>query len=116
MPRYDYKCENCDHQLEDIYQSFSEEALTKCPSCGEDSLARVIYGGLGTFVKDVKTVGQLADRNWRSMGSYKRSEIEQQKKDKEVTSPLSAFGKATRKEINKMTPEQTKKYIITGET
>lgn len=117
MPTYDYKCESCDHEINDIYQSFSEESLVKCPSCGKDSLHRVIYGGLATFVKDAKTIGQVADKNWSNMGSYKRSEIEQQKKEEsaKAESPLSSFGPASKKQINKMTPEQKKKYIITGE-
>ena len=118
MPTYDYVCESCGHEINDLYQSFSEDTLVKCPSCGQDSLNRVIYGGIGTFVKDVKTVGQLADKNWKSMGNYKRSEIEQSRKEssKSNDSPLSVFGDASRSQINKMTPEQKKKYIITGET
>jgi putative FmdB family regulatory protein len=118
MPTYDYLCESCSHEINDLYQSFSEDSLIKCPSCGQDSLRRVIYGGLGTFVKDVKTIGQLADKNWKSMGRYKKSEIEQQRKDaaKSQESPLSSLGKASRTEINKMTQEQKHKYIITGET
>jgi putative FmdB family regulatory protein len=113
MPTYDYKCQNCDSELNDIYQSFKDEALVKCSSCGKNSLARVIYGGLGCFVKDVKTIGQLADSNYKKMGSYKRSEIEESKK-KENTQPQ--YGKASSKQINKMNSEQKKKYIITGET
>lgn len=118
MPTYDYKCDNCGNELNDIFQSFKEEALVKCPSCSQDSLVRVIYGGLGTFVKDVKTIGQLADKNWKSMGNYKRSEVENKTKEKakESESPLASLGSASRKQINKMTPEQKKKYIITGET
>lgn len=118
MPTYDYSCDSCGHEINDLYQSFSDEALIKCPSCGQDSLNRVIYGGLGTFVKDVKTIGQLADKNWKSMGSYKRSEIEKSKQEAKANqeSPLSSFGKANRSQINKMTPEQKKKYIITGDT
>ena len=114
---YDYKCEHCSHELNDVYQSIKDEALTECPSCGKDTLCRVIYGGLGSFMKDTKTIGQLADKNWSKMGSYQRSEIESQKKaqEKKDQSPLSSFGSASRKEINKMTPEQKKKYIITGE-
>lgn len=118
MPTYDYLCESCGHEINDVYQSFSEDPIIKCPECNKDSLNRVIYGGLGTFVKDVKTIGQLADKNWNSMGRYRRSEIEQQKKDEAQSkdSPLSSLGKANRTQINKMTPEQKKKYIITGET
>jgi putative FmdB family regulatory protein len=118
MPTYDYRCESCGHEINDLYQSFSEDSLIKCPSCGQDSLNRVVYGGLGTFVKDVKTIGQLADKNWKSMSKYKKSEIEQQRKDaaKDRESPLDSLGKASRTDINKMTGEQKRKYIITGET
>lgn len=117
MPKYDYLCESCGHEIKDIYQSFSEDALIKCPSCNQDSLNRLIYGGLGTFVKDVKTIGQLADKNWKNMSRYKKSEIEQSRKDQSQAheSPLKQFGSASRSQINKMTNEQKKKYIITGE-
>lgn len=118
MPKYDYLCDNCKHEITDIYQSFNDESLKTCPSCGQESLNRVIYGGIAVFVKDVKTIGQAADANWKNMGRYQKSEIEQSRKDqnKEKESPLSAFGSASTKQINKMTPEQKKKYIITGET
>lgn len=108
---YDYGCNNCGQTLEDVKQSIHDEALTKCPSCGTDSLERVPYGGLGAFVKDVKTIGQAADRNWSKMGSYKRSEIEQQNKPKIEEQRKNA----ERRKINNMTQEQKTKYIITGE-
>jgi putative FmdB family regulatory protein len=115
---YDYGCSSCEYMMIDVYQSIKDEPLVKCPRCGENSLERVIYGGLGHFVKDVKTIGQLADSNWNKLGSYKRSEIESQssaKRKQEEASAFSSYGSATTKEINKMSNEQRKKYIITGE-
>ena len=113
---YDYKCDNCSHELKDVHQSIKDEALVSCPSCGKDALHRVIYGGLGSFMKDSKTIGQLADKNWSQMGSYQKSEIEQKRKtEREDKSALTSLGSASKKEINKMTTEQKKKYIITGE-
>jgi putative FmdB family regulatory protein len=115
---YDYKCDNCSHEMVDVYQSIKEDALTKCPSCGKDALVRVIYGGLGSFMKDAKTIGQLADSNWSKMGHYQRSELEHKmelKKPKQPVSPLSLAGNATKKEINKMSETQKQKYIMTGE-
>lgn len=106
---YDYKCEDCSHELKDVYQSMKDEALITCPSCGKDALQRVIYGGLGSFMKDAKTIGQLADKNWSRMGHYQKSEIEHKRKTD------SSLSSVSNKEINKMTPEQKKKYIITGE-
>ena len=116
MPRYDYICDDCSHEIHDIFQSFSEDSLIKCEACGKNSLRRVIYGGLATFVKNVNTIGQLADKNWQNMGRYKRSEIEQKHRNKQTESPTSSLGPASKSQINKMSIEQKHRYIITGET
>ena len=108
---YDYGCENCRHFMEDVYQSIHDEALTKCPSCGKNSLERIPYGGLGSFMKNSSnTIGSQADKNWSNMGSYKRSEIEAERKSKRE---LKEKRKQMR-EIGNMTQEQKTKYIMTG--
>jgi putative FmdB family regulatory protein len=114
---YDYKCDACSHEMNDVYQSIKDEALTDCPKCGKPALYRVIYGGLGSFMKDAKTIGQLADHNWSKLGSYQKSEIEAQRKSEapQQDQSFSKFGSATKKEINKMTQPQKERYIITGE-
>jgi len=101
----------------DVYQSIKDDALTTCPQCTEESLERIIYGGVAHFVKDVKTVGQIADKNWNNLGHYKRTELEAKQKEKgqEQSSAFSFAGQASKKEINKMTEKQREKYIITGE-
>lgn len=50
MPTYDYECSKCGH-LFDAFQSMSDEPLVKCPSCGRNSLRRLIGGGLGVIFK-----------------------------------------------------------------
>jgi putative FmdB family regulatory protein len=114
---YDYGCESCNYMMVDVHQSIHDEPLTTCPRCNQESLQRVIYGGLGSFVKEPKTIGGLADKNWKNMGHYKRSEIEAKSKQKKLdsASPLSSSGSATSKEINNMSQSQKEKYIITGE-
>jgi|694.fasta_scaffold35630_8 putative FmdB family regulatory protein len=114
---YDYKCDACLHEMKDVYQSIKDEALTECPKCGKPALCRVIYGGLGSFMKDAKTIGQLADKNWSKLGSYEKSEIESKRKSEvsQQDQNFSKFGNATKKEINKMTQTQKERYIITGE-
>ena len=99
---YDYGCHNCGEILEDVQQSIHDEALKKCPSCGQDSLERVPYGGLAAFVKDAKTIGQIADKNWSRMGSYQKSEIESKNK---ISKEAKEKREQTRK-INNMTSEQ----------
>ena len=67
MPHYDYECESCKHQLLDVQQSIKDDALTKCPNCNNDTLSRIITGGLGfTYKSEPTTIGQLAERNYKS--------------------------------------------------
>ena len=49
MPTYQYVCGSCDEPLE-IVQSFTDDALTLCPSCGEPAL-RKVYGSVGVVFK-----------------------------------------------------------------
>ncbi|UOQ59985.1 FmdB family transcriptional regulator [Leucobacter rhizosphaerae] len=44
MPTYAYRCADCGHAF-DIYQSFSDDALTACPECG--GTLRKVFGSLG---------------------------------------------------------------------
>ena len=44
MPTYDYKCSQCDNEFEEI-QSMKDALLTKCPTCGNETLVRLIGGG-----------------------------------------------------------------------
>lgn len=57
MPVYTYRCENCGIQF-DRQQSFSEDALTVCPECEENSLHKVyrpvgiVFKGSGFYATD----------------------------------------------------------------
>ena len=44
MPTYAYRCADCGHAF-DIYQSFSDDALTTCPEC--EGTLRKVFGSLG---------------------------------------------------------------------
>ena len=48
MPTYQYRCKECDHELE-VVQSFTDEPLTECPSCGGP--LRKVYGNVGISFK-----------------------------------------------------------------
>lgn len=115
MPLYDYECKACGHKLNDVYQKMSEDSLCLCPSCGEEALERIIYGGIYASVKEVKTIGQLAEKNWKDLGSYKRTEISSQQREKQTQNVFPEAGKASRKDIAKMTEQQKTNYIMTGE-
>lgn len=59
MPIYEYRCENCEHQLEKI-QKMSDDPLTDCPKCKKPALKKVISAaafrlkGKGWYETDFK--------------------------------------------------------------
>src|ERR1700683_3604718 len=48
MPTYEYACKACDEHLE-VVQSFKDDALTECPSCGGP--LRKVFGNIGIAFK-----------------------------------------------------------------
>ena len=56
MPRYDYRCTNCETEFE-LVQTFSEAGSGDCPSCGGAGqrvfhAVPVIYKGSGFYTTD----------------------------------------------------------------
>ncbi len=62
MPIYEYRCDNCSHQLEAI-QKISENPLKTCPECGQDTLVKKVSAagfrlkGGGWYETDFKKSG-----------------------------------------------------------
>lgn len=59
MPTYAYACKDCSHAF-DIVQSFSEDSLTSCPSCGgtlrkKFNSVGVVFKGSGFYRTDSRT-------------------------------------------------------------
>ena len=50
MPTYDYQCDACHHAFEE-WQSFKDDALTKCPKCKKNKLRRLFGGGAAIIFK-----------------------------------------------------------------
>ncbi len=48
MPTYEYHCDSCDRNF-DVVQSFHDDALTACPTCG--SPVRKVFGNVGIVFK-----------------------------------------------------------------
>ena len=48
MPTYEYRCDNCATNF-DLVQSFHDDALTECPTCG--SPVRKVFGSVGIVFK-----------------------------------------------------------------
>jgi len=62
MPTYQYRCSDtsCSHEFE-IRQSMTEDKLTECPDCKEESLIKIINSN-GIFV--------LKGSGWFKKGGY----------------------------------------------
>ena len=60
MPTYEYKCRECEHQFEAV-QSFTDDALTKCPTCKKKTLRKVFsppgvsFKGSGFYKTDSRS-------------------------------------------------------------
>ena len=60
MPIYDYKCSDCEHQIE-VIQKLSDEPKTLCPNCNKESLNKMVSApsfrlkGGGWYETDFKT-------------------------------------------------------------
>jgi putative FmdB family regulatory protein len=63
MPTYSYACTACGHAF-DVRQSFTDDALTVCPECGEVTLRKVIhpvgitFKGSGFYKTDSRASGK----------------------------------------------------------
>src|SRR4051794_35625464 len=59
MPTYEYRCRDCSHELE-AQQSFSDPALTECPTCGgtlrkKFSAVGISFKGKGFYKTDSRS-------------------------------------------------------------
>jgi putative FmdB family regulatory protein len=68
MPIYEYRCTACGHELEAL-QKLSEPALTTCPSCRTDGLAKQVSAagfqlkGSGWYVTDFRNGSKPAAKS-----------------------------------------------------
>jgi putative FmdB family regulatory protein len=67
MPIYEYKCDECGHQLEAI-QKFSDDPLSECPKCKKQALKKMLSAsafhlkGSGWYETDFKNSGSKAEK------------------------------------------------------
>jgi len=132
MPIYQYECRKCQHNLEE-FQNADSLPLEKCPSCQNNSLFRVITGGLGFFMSN-RTVGIVAERNNDKFSKDFKNHLKNKNKvskiDKLSTklpegakiqssepAPPPSYKKGQKvsnKQLQKASPEQIKNYIEKG--
>jgi putative FmdB family regulatory protein len=76
MPTYDYVCDACEHAFEQ-WQSFKDDALTKCPACKKSKLRRL----LGTGAAIVFKGSGFYDTDYRQKDEAKKAERAKPKAD-----------------------------------
>ena len=89
MPTYEYRCTNCDEGLE-VVQSFSDDPLTECPTCG--GRLRKVFSPVGIVFKG--TGFYKTDSRGGKTGSIKPAEKE---KEKETSSSSSSDSSSSSK-------------------
>jgi len=81
VPTYAYACTQCSHRF-DIYQSFTEDALTTCPECGQQSLRKVfspvgvVFKGSGFYRTDSRSTETSSSPAAKSESSSSESKSE----------------------------------------
>lgn len=74
MPIYEYRCAECGFQNEYL-QKISEPPMTVCPSCGKESLRKLVSAagfqlkGSGWYVTDFKNSGKAASGKAKAEGA-----------------------------------------------
>ena len=93
MPIYDYKCSNCEHQIE-VIQKINDEPMIVCPECSKRSLKKLVSApsfrlkGGGWYETDFKTGKKKnistkdAHKNDKSKESSKSDSKKGSKQDK----------------------------------
>lgn len=112
MPLYEYECRNCKYNFE-VRESIFSENQTLCLECNTESLFRVVSCNLFSIKGEVKTIAQLADKNWKKMGIYERESRMESDKIPEVVAKRERKAKIDK--ISNMTVEQKNKYIMEGD-
>ena len=112
MIEYTYRCKNCNHQF-DISMSIKDKPLKKCRECKKLELERIIFAPQGFVRQEVKTIGQLADRNAKKLGKNEIQERELRGKD-QTKEAMKQARKELNSKLGKMNQSQITKYIEEG--
>jgi putative FmdB family regulatory protein len=90
MPTYEYKCRDCGHQLE-VVQSFTDDALTKCPSCRKKALRKVFspvgiaFKGSGFYKTDSRSSNGKSASSTNGSSSEKSDKADKSSSSSDAT-------------------------------
>jgi putative FmdB family regulatory protein len=88
MPTYEYRCEKCHHEFEEL-QSFRDEPLKVCPKCHEEALRRLFGTGAAILFKG----SGFYETDYRSESYKKAAKAEQESTSKPADKPAESNGK-----------------------
>jgi putative FmdB family regulatory protein len=103
MPTYEYRCSNCGAALEE-FQKMSDAPLVTCPTCGQETLNRIVSGGAGVLYKGEGWY--VTDYSKKSSGGKEApaaTTTDKQEKSDKPAAPVSSPSETTPK-----TPAPTK--------
>jgi putative FmdB family regulatory protein len=95
MPFYEYECANCKFYME-VMQKISDTPLTKCPSCGQKQLKKLVSApvfrlkGGGWYETDFKSDGEAK----RNLAAGDKAEKTEGAADAKAAAPESKSGEA----------------------
>lgn len=82
MPIYEYQCTNCHHHF-DLMQKISDEPVTQCPECGNNTVIKLISAagfqlkGTGWYATDFKNKSNApAESPAKSSESTKKTDAD----------------------------------------
>lgn len=106
VPTYAYACASCHHRF-DIYQAFSDAALTECPECGgtlrkQFGNVGVVFKGAGFYRNDARGASPTSD----SSGSSESSSSSESSGSTTSAAPKESGSKGS-SETTKATPTPT---------
>ena len=113
MPIYEYRCGQCDHQLE-ILQKISDEPAKTCPDCGEDSLRKLVSaaafklkgtGWYETDFKDKKPKNETKNSNGTKTDSKKPSESDSKKSNNNSKASSNTSKESSKTSTNRLGSE-----------
>ena len=101
MPTYEYACKKCGEHLE-VVQSFKDDPLTKCPSCG--GALRKVFGNVGIVFKGsgfYKTDSRSSTKSTSPSTSESKSDKTETKSDAKSDTKKSDTKSDTKKSETK---------------
>ena len=109
MPRYDYKCPECEHKFE-VKQSFSEDPEASCPNCATASkrvfhAVPVVFKGSGFYVNEY---GKGSGRNQQPSDDSTKSDSSSESKSESKSDPSSDSSSESKSEAKSQTKSEAK--------